>query len=281
MFKNHLIELLAPRQDAPDIDAALEKFADRYGRGLRTGYVLSVPDNPMGTVRFRASEVLRELDLEIVPERLILHVNTFHTRQDLDDILATAHDLGVKYLLAVSGDGGERLPRLEPASLGLSSRTVTAVELLRYIHREHPRRFVCGVAFNPYEPQDHELARLRRKVDAGARFIITQPVIGYEPRLAPSESPGLPVVVGAWMSKRVELLSQCVGVPLPEVDDYDPVENLKALQQFYPGHALYLSLLDFVHRLPDLASWLHPPAYAPRFCPRRADTSAIPAAEQR
>ena len=54
---------------------------------------------------------------------------------------------------------------------------------MRYIAREHPGAFRCGVAFNPYEPQEAELEKMKRKIDAGAEFIITQPIIGCDDRV--------------------------------------------------------------------------------------------------
>ena len=35
----------------------------------------------------------------------MIHLNTFHTKENLDEILNTCIDKGIKYLLIVSGDG--------------------------------------------------------------------------------------------------------------------------------------------------------------------------------
>ena len=42
----------------------------------------------------------------------------------------------------------------------------TSVELLKYVNREYPGMFSLGVAFNPYEPEDHEMEKTQRKIDA-------------------------------------------------------------------------------------------------------------------
>ena len=259
MFENHVIELLTPRQNREDLESALERFAAKYEQGLESGYVLSVPDNPMGMLRFQMTEVMSELGLRVVPERLILHINSFHTKPDLDRILAAADELDVTYLLIVSGDGGQRLPRLDPQSLGSAAKNVTAVELLEYIGREHGDRFVAGVAFNPYEPLDHEIQKFERKIEAGAQFAVTQPVTRYEPGVGRLQRFRIPVVVGAWMSANTDLLAQCVGYPLPNLAGYDPLENLESLQQFYPGSPFYLSVLDFKRQLPFLSKLLWRP----------------------
>jgi methylenetetrahydrofolate reductase (NADPH) len=129
---------------------------------------------------------------------------------------------------------------------------VTSVELLRYIDREYPGQFTCGVAFNPYEPQEDEIAKMKRKADAGATFIITQPIIGRDDRLAGLEPFGLPVILDAWMSKKLHLLSECVGHEIPEGTPYDPMENLRELRRNYPDYGLYLAILGFKTQYPLL-----------------------------
>ncbi len=248
----YLIELLTPKQDSDDPEAQLEVFAERYRRILDAGAVVSIPDNPMGNVHFTAIEVMDFLDLSIDPERTLLHLNSFHLKSDMDAFLRAAADGGLTKLLVVSGDGGPRLPRLEPSDLGVDDKAVSSVVLLGYIEREFPGVFTCGVAFNQYDPPERELERLERKTDAGARFVITQPVIGEDKVVASLADFGLPLFVGAWMSKRVELLMQCVGLePCPD-QNYDPFGNLALLERVYPDFGLYLALLSFKRDWSDL-----------------------------
>jgi len=206
----------------------------------------------MGVLHFQATEVITELGLDAGSNRVLLHLNTFHTRQALDEILAQAQQLGISRLLVITGDGSERLGKLAPASIGATGQSVTSVELLDYIHSQYPGKFITGVAFNPYEPQDHEMQKMRRKIDAGARFIITQPVIGSHPAVDQLAAFNLPVVVDVWMSRKLHLLSQCVGYTIPENTAYDPVDNLRQIQRNYPDHGLYLALLGFKTQLPIL-----------------------------
>ncbi|MGZ5499251.1 MAG: hypothetical protein ACXWHI_11060, partial [Candidatus Aminicenantales bacterium] len=106
------------------------------------------------------------------------------------------------------------------------------------------------VAFNPYEPQDAEIEKMKRKVDAGATFIITQPIIGRDERLEGLAAFRLPVVLDAWMSKKLHLLSECVGHEIPERTPYDPMENLRELRRNYPDYGLYLAILGFKTQYP-------------------------------
>jgi methylenetetrahydrofolate reductase (NADPH) len=246
------VEILTPKQKSAKLDADLERFADKYTKVVEAGYVACITDNPMGMLSFQATEVIPEFELPVEPEQLVIHLNTFHTRKGLDEILTTAADMGAKYLLTISGDGSERLPKLTPECIGLDCNTVTSVELMEYIHREYPGQFSCGVAFNPYDPPEHELERMKRKLDAGAEYIITQPVIGQDPVLEDLKPFNIPIIVDAWMSKKLHLLSECVGYEIPEDTPYNPLDNLKELQKNYPDFGLYLALLGFKTQYPIL-----------------------------
>ncbi len=250
--KTFHIEILTPKQNSEKLDEDLERFAEKYTKVIEAGYVACITDNPMGHLSFQTTEVLPELGLTVHPEQLVIHLNTFHTRDDLDNILTIAADMGVKYLLTISGDGSERLPKLTPEALGIDCNTVTSVELLRYIRQAYPDTFSCGVAFNPYEPAEHELERMKHKLEAGAEYIITQPVIGNDPLVAGLKQFGVPVIVDAWMSKKLHLLSECVGYEIPEDTPYDPIDNLHKLQEYYPDYGLYLALLGFKTQYPVL-----------------------------
>lgn len=241
----YLIELLTPRQSDRDVDARLESFSRRYRRILDHGAVVSIPDNPLGNLHFTAMETIDFLGLPLDGERTLLHLNTFHRAVDLDAFLEAARAAGVKHLLVVSGDGGPRLPKLEPADLGSSAKAVTSVELLEYVERRHPGAFRCGVAFNQYEPPDSEFEKLRRKIAAGARFVVTQPLLDADADLSALLNLGLSVWVGAWMSRRVELLVECVGLGEVDPASYDPVANLARLHARFASSGIYLAQLPF------------------------------------
>jgi methylenetetrahydrofolate reductase (NADPH) len=239
------VELLTPKQSSADLDADLESFAAKFHRILDGGCAVSIPDNPLGVVHFQAMETLPELGLQAPPERLMVHVNTFHTRESLDNTLTAAERAGVRQLLVVTGDGGERLPKLSPAALGAAGNSVTSVELLRYIRSRFPGVFTLGVAYNQYEPPDHELEKMRRKIAAGAEFICTQPVIGRDERALAARQFGVPVILDAWMSRKLHLLSRCVGYEIREDTPYDPVENFRTLRRSCGDCGIYLALFNF------------------------------------
>lgn len=252
-MRNELhVEILTPRQDAQDLDLELQRFSDKYTQALAEGLHVSLPDNPMGVLHFQAAEVIEELGLPVPGDQVLFHINTFHTREHLDALLASASRLGVRRLLLVTGDGSARLPKLSPESIGMNGNAVTTAQMLEFVHREHPGKFECGVAFNQYEPMDHETEKLRSKIEAGAAFVITQPVIGQDTRLQVLKQFEIPATLGVWMSRKIHLLSECVGYEIPESTHYDPIENLRTVKSMYDGYGLYLALLGFKTQMPAL-----------------------------
>jgi methylenetetrahydrofolate reductase (NADPH) len=146
----------------------------------------------------------------------------------------------------VRGDGGPLLPKLDPKSIGGKLSVATSIDLIRYINQEHPDQFITGAAFNPYKPSSYELKRVKQKLDAGAKFVVTQPIIGQDQSVISLKSLNTVVVLEAWMSNNIDLLYKSVGKEKDEkTDGYDPVENLKKLHEFHPECCIYLSMLSF------------------------------------
>ena len=246
--KIYHVEILPPKQDSEKLESDLELFAQKYNRVMESGYCACITDNAMGHLSFQGTEMIEELELPVFPEQIMIHLNTFHTKENLDDILGFCKEKGIKYLLVVSGDGSERLHRLEPSDVGAAGvKSVTSVELLKYINREYPDTFTLGVAFNPYEPEEHEFEKMERKMKAGASFIITQPLIEKNAIVDKllEKYPDIPVIIEAWMSKKLHLLSEAVGYEIPENTEFDPIATLKMLHLAYPKCGVYLSLLGF------------------------------------
>jgi len=239
------IELLSPKQSDEKLEESLEKFAVKWRRAIDAGYMVCVPDNPMGNLAFQCTELIEELALPCPPGRVSVHLNTFHTKEDLDGILETMIRLGIRHLLIISGDGAVRLPKLRGEDIGQDVESVTSVELIRHVRREYAGCFDVGAAYNPYEPVEHEREKMRRKIDAGAEFIITQPIIADHPEMDTILGFGLPVTVECWMSRKLHLLSDCVGYEIPEDTPYDPLENLRALMLRYPRCGVYLAICGF------------------------------------
>ena len=146
---------------------------------------INVADSPLARPRMSptALSYLLQRDTGVEP---ILHMscrdrNVLATQSEL----MGAHVLGIRNILAVTGDpvqvGGY------PGTSGVFD--LDSVSLVRMISRlnegrdftgkavDEPTEFRIGVAANPTAMDlDAEVDKLRRKIDAGAQFIFTQPV---------------------------------------------------------------------------------------------------------
>jgi methylenetetrahydrofolate reductase (NADPH) len=243
----YLVELLTPKRvDTANTKEKLNLFIERYYRILDMRLGISVPDNPMGRQRFGLLEMIQLGDLPVNPETTVMNLNTFHTKDELDGLLEKAIKIGIRHLLVVRGDGGPDLSKLDPKSIGGSKNIATSIDLLLYINSVYGDKFITGCAYNHYNPMPFETKRLREKMDAGAKFVITQPVIGKDSNINAILNFGIPVVIEAWMSKNVDLLYKSVHKKRDEMsNDYDPIKNLQTLHEAYPDSCMYLSMLGF------------------------------------
>ncbi|MGD2187882.1 MAG: methylenetetrahydrofolate reductase [Desulfobacterales bacterium] len=250
----YVIELLSPKRSTDNqIEAFLDRFAERYRRVIDAGCGVSIPDNPMGQPRLGALESFDLRDLSVDSDKVVMNLNTFHSKGELDKLLQKAAEANLKYILVIRGDGGPQLPKLEAKSIGGKRSVATSIDLIRYINREYPDQFITGAAFNPYNPMPFELDRMKQKIDAGAKYAVTQPIIGKDKSVDMLTDLDITIVVEAWMSENIDLLYRSVGKKKDEkAENYDPIENLKALHTFYPECSVYLSMLSFKQDWQDI-----------------------------
>lgn len=175
MTKEELVESIAP----------LMEFSPKYMNVTRHREEFEFVPNPDGsfskkTVRARMSQeevcetVRRHFDVELVP-----HVICGGTsRKEIEAELDLLVDMGIENVLALRGDCllGEK--RFTPHPEGYSYAS-ELVEGIRNYRSEQGRVFSIGVGAYPekhFEAPNLEtdIANLKRKVDAGADYIITQ-----------------------------------------------------------------------------------------------------------
>jgi methylenetetrahydrofolate reductase (NADPH) len=243
----YLVEMLTPKLiDAPDARGGINLFAERYYRVLDAGLGISAPDNPMGQPRFSLLETIEQADLPVRPERTVMNLNTFHIKEALDALLQKTAKRGIRYLLVIRGDGGPKLSHLDPQSIGGAKNVTTSIDLIRYINREYAGQFITGCAYNQYNPMPFESDRLQAKIEAGARFVITQPAMGKDSNIDALFAFGLPIVIEAWMSRNVDLLFKSIRQQRDEwAKGYDPTDTIHVLHGAYPDSCIYLSMLGF------------------------------------
>ena len=194
---------------------------------------VDVNDNPMARARLSAlvaaAAIERTVGLETIP-----HVTPRDASiMGLQSQLLGAHAEGIRNVLAVTGDP----PHVGdyPGSNGVYDiDSIGLTALLSHLNSgedysgkaiDAPTAFYVGVAVNPSaEDLDGELERFRRKLDAGARFAMTQALfdIGYLDRFLEKlggESP-IPLLVGVWPVRSYQLAyrlhNEVPGITIPD-----------------------------------------------------------------
>jgi homocysteine S-methyltransferase len=221
-----------PAGQAPEEPAFLRLLREKFvvsveidpPRGINTAKVLegarlmaqrgvdavNIADSPMARIRMSAMSLAYQIRTHFPSLDPILHFTTRDRNlMGLQSDLLGAHALGLRNILCLTGD---------PPSLGdypdaTAVYDTDSVGLIRIVGEMNQGRdlagnsigaattFAIGCGVNPTaEDLDAELEHFRRKLDAGARFVMTQPV--YE--LAAWERflerlgdvPGVPILVG-------------------------------------------------------------------------------------
>jgi len=147
---------------------------------------INIADSPMARIRMSAMSLAYQIHHHFPRVEIILHF-TCRDRNlmGLQSDLLGAHALGLKNILCLTGD---------PPSLGdypnaTAVYDTDAVGLMKIIHQMNAgtdqagtsiggvTRFAAGCGVNPTSDDlEAEFERVKRKLDAGPQFIMTQPV---------------------------------------------------------------------------------------------------------
>jgi homocysteine S-methyltransferase len=200
-----LVELVSPRGVSPS--GQLAKARTLFNFGIDA---INIPDGPRASARMSALSlavlIQREIGIETVLHFACRDRNAIGMQSDL----LGAWALGLRNILAITGDP----PKLGNYPDATAVFDVDAIGLSNLINRLNhgldlagnpigePTGFSIGVGVNPGAINlDEELRRLDWKVDAGAEYMITQPVfdIGIlESFMKRVEHLKIPLVCGIW-----------------------------------------------------------------------------------
>jgi len=179
-----IVEIDPP--SSPDLDKVVEGALAVKNAGADA---ISMADNPLAALRVSsvcaAGVVRRRVGIQVVS-----HLTTRdHNVLGLQSILLGAQVEGIEAILAVTGDPAGQGD--QPGNRGIYNiNSIHLVGLIDQLNRGHmlsgkaiatPTNLSIGVAFNANAPNlKAEVLKLRKKVDSGARFAMTQPVFTTE-----------------------------------------------------------------------------------------------------
>lgn len=254
--------VIQPAADEPQIVAELEKRS-KLGEKLRRGELVmsveinpprgvncdnffslceklmqsgvefvNIPDGARAVARISSTQlssyVLNRYNLEPIPHFTARDRNLIGLQSDL----LGAHLNGVRNVLLVTGDP----PKLGNCPGATGVYDVDAIGMTHIVSRMNqgldlggssfgaPTEFVVGVALNPTASnQELEVQRFKYKLDAGADFVMTQPIYDVEAYQRFFDMVGpikVPVIMGIWplvSLRNAEFLKNEVpGVSVPD-----------------------------------------------------------------
>jgi homocysteine S-methyltransferase len=200
-----LVELVSPKGVSPAKEVAKARKLFHFGIDA-----INIPDGPRASARMSALAlavtIQREVGIEPVLHFACRDRNVIGMQSDL----LGAWALGIRNLIAITGDP----PKLGNYPDATAVFDVDAIGLTNLIKRLNhgldlagnpigdPTGFCIGVALNPGAINlDEELRRLDWKIEAGADYIVTQPVFDIkilERAMRRIEHVKLPLLCGIW-----------------------------------------------------------------------------------
>lgn len=199
------VELLSPRGVNPHKE--LEKARQLYFYGID---VINIPDGPRASARMSALSLAIQIQRNIGIETVLHFVCRDRNVIGIQSDLLGAYSLGIRNILAITGDP----PKLGTYPDATGVFDVDSIGLVNILNRLNngldiaglpigePTGFYIGVGANPVAINiEEELRRLYWKVDAGAEFIVTQPVFDIDSFIRffrRIENYKLPVIAGIW-----------------------------------------------------------------------------------
>ena len=200
-----LVELVSPKGVSPSREIERARKLHHFGVDA-----INIPDGPRASARMSAlalaTLIQREVGIEAVLHFACRDRNVIGMQSDL----LGAWALGIRNLIAITGDP----PKLGNYPDATAVFDVDAIGLTNLIKRLNhgrdlagnpigdPTGFCTGVGLNPGAINlDEELKRLDWKIDAGAEYIVTQPVFDVrilEACLRRIEHVRLPILCGIW-----------------------------------------------------------------------------------
>jgi homocysteine S-methyltransferase len=168
---------------------------------------VTLADNSLGMVRvsnMALASMLKAIGIEPLVHIACRDRNLIGQQSHLMGL----HVLGIHHILLVTGDPS-RFGDLPGAT---SVYDVSSIELTKMVSRlnagiafsgqvlKHPSRFILGTAFNPNVHNfDKAIQRLRSKIEAGAHYVMTQPIFDvrmFERIAKATLDLGVPIFVG-------------------------------------------------------------------------------------
>jgi methylenetetrahydrofolate reductase (NADPH) len=207
---------------------------------------VNITDNQTATVRLSSiasAKILLDQGIEPIMQMTCRDRNRLAIQSDLLGAAA----LGIQNVLCLTGDhqivGDQPEARgvfdLDSIQLIATVATMNGGHLLSGTEMKKATAFFIGAAANPFaEPFEMRLIRLHKKIEAGARFIQTQPVFDLE-------------IFARWMERVVALRLHDHVAILPGIMPVRSVKSLEWMKENVPGMRIHHDIMSRMKHATD------------------------------
>jgi homocysteine S-methyltransferase len=194
-------------------------------------HAINVPDSPRASARMSAQSLCIQIQQHTGIETILHYTCRDRNVLSIQSDLLGASSIGLHNILCLTGDP----PKLGNYPDATSVYDVDSIGLVNIVRRLNygldiganaigaSTNFTIGIAANPGAPDiEQELRRYFFKVEAGAEYVITQPVFDLrllENFLDRIEKSRIPVIAGIWpltSLRNAEFMKNDLRVSMPE-----------------------------------------------------------------
>jgi homocysteine S-methyltransferase len=221
-----IVEIVPPR----GIDCVKEIEGARLLAQLGV-HAINVPDSPSASARMSAQSLCIQIQQHTSIDTILHYTCRDRNILSIQSDLLGASSIGLHNILCLTGDP-PKLGNYPDATTVFDVDSIGLVNLVRRLNHGldigansigASTNFTIGVAANPGVPDiEHELRRFAYKVEAGAEYVITQPVFDLrllEQFLKRIEEYRIPVIAGIWplsSLRNAEFMKNDLRVSMPE-----------------------------------------------------------------
>jgi homocysteine S-methyltransferase len=223
---------------------------------------INIPDGPRAMARLSALSTALLLQQRLGIEPVLHYACRDRNLLGIQADLMGAAAFDICNVLAITGDP----PKLGPYPKATAVFDVDSIGLVGILRRLNhgldiggspigsPAKFSIGVGANPDAPdRGREWDRFRRKVEAGAEWVVTQPVFDVESLfrfLDYAESFNIPIIAGLWPLKSLRN-AQFMATEIPGV--HVPLKILERMASRSTAADQLKEGMDIAHEILDAA----------------------------
>ncbi len=221
-----MVEIVPPR----GIDCSSEIEGARLLASLGV-HAINVPDSPRASARMSGQSLSIQIQQHCGIETVLHYTCRDRNLLSIQSDLLGASSIGLRNILCLTGDP-PKLGNYPDATAVFDVDSIGLVNIVRRLNHGldvganaigASTNFTIGIAANPGVPDiEHELRRFKFKVEAGAEYVITQPVFDIrllEAFLERIRDYRIPVIAGIWpltSLRNAEFMKNDLRVSMPE-----------------------------------------------------------------